>query len=75
MTGKEFSENELLFNKLYEKTRNLDFIGTIKDVADYLAERTNYICDVINGITDDEIYEIVPKIEGITHKNNVYMGG
>lgn len=68
----KYKGNVCCINK---KTRNLDFVGTIKDVADYLAERTNYICDVINGITDDEIYEIVPKIEGITHKNNVYMGG
>lgn len=68
----KYKGNVCCINK---KTRNLDFVGTIKDVADYLAERTNYICDVINGITDDEIYEIIPKIEGITHKNNVYMGG
>ena len=51
-----------------------DFIGTIKEVAEYIAENTSYVCDVINGIKIDDTYDIVPKIEGITHKNGIYMG-
>ena len=57
-----------------KKTKKCDFIGTIREVSDYIAENGSYVCDVINGINDDDVYEIVPKIEGITHKNGVYMG-
>ena len=53
---------------------NCDFIGTIREVAEYIAEKTSYVCDVINGIKIDDTYDIVPKIEGITHKNGIYMG-
>lgn len=52
-----------------------DFIGTIVEVAKYLAEKSDYVCDVINGIKENRSYDIVPKIEGITHKNGIYMGG
>lgn len=58
-----------------KKTGKLDFIGTIKEVAEYVGNSTEYICDCINFIKKDEVYEIVPKIEGITHKNGIYMGG
>ena len=58
-----------------KRTRKIDFLGTIAEVADYLATKSTYVCNVINGIDDDNVYEIVPKIEGITHKNGIYMGG
>ena len=57
-----------------KKTGECDFIGTIKEVSDYIDESGSYVCDVINGVKDDKVYEIVPKIEGITHKNGIYMG-
>lgn len=57
------------------RTGKLDFIGTIQEVAEYLDNTKQYVCDCINLIKEDASYNIVPKIEGITHKNNVYMGG
>lgn len=57
------------------RTGKLDFIGTIKDVAEYLVANATYVCDCINLIKEDNTYNIVPKIEGITHKNDVYMAG
>lgn len=57
------------------KTGRLDFIGTIKEVAEYIGNDTGYICNCINLIEKDEVYEVIPKIEGITHKNGEYMGG
>lgn len=56
-----------------KKTGKLDFIGTIKEVAEYLGNNTKHVCDCINLINEDEVYDIVPKIEGITHKNDMYM--
>ena len=56
-------------------TGKLDFIGTIKEVANYIDNSKQYVCDCINLIIEDEVYNIVPKIEGITHKNGAYMGG
>lgn len=58
-----------------KKNIQCDFIGTIQEVAEYIDMSSKYICNVINGIEDDETYEIVPKIEGITHKNGIYLGG
>ncbi len=58
-----------------KRTAKLDFIGTIKDVAEYIGNTSVYVCNCINLITDDKIYNIIPKIEGITHKNDVYVGG
>lgn len=58
-----------------KKNTQCDFIGTIQEVSEYIDTSSKYVCNVINGIIDDEIYEIVPKIEGITHKNGIYLGG
>lgn len=58
-----------------KNTRNIDFIGTIQEVCNYLCETSKYVCNVINGIENDRSYEIVPKIEGITYKNGQYVGG
>lgn len=56
-----------------KKTGKLDFIGTIKEVAEYVGTNTVYVCDCINLTKEDDVYNIVPKIEGITHKNGIYM--
>ena len=59
-----------------KKNSKCDFIGTIKDVSEYLVQSSDYICNVINGIKVDEVYDIVPKIAGITHdENGNYVGG
>lgn len=58
-----------------KKTGKLDFIGTIKEVSEYLCETSKYVCEVINGIEEYEPYDIVPQIEGITHKDGIYLGG
>lgn len=59
-----------------KKNGKCDYIGSIKDVSDYLAETSKYICNVINGEEDDETYNIIPKIVGITHnENGDYVGG
>lgn len=80
---KMLNEQHLIYNTKYKgniccinkKTGKLDFIGTIKEVAEYIGQGTVYICNCINLIEEDITYNIIPKIEGITHKNNVYMGG
>lgn len=58
-----------------KRNNKCDFIGTIKEVGKYLIMDAKEICDIINGIQVDRTYDIVPKIEGITHKNNIYDGG
>lgn len=59
-----------------KRTAKCDFIGTIQDVRKYLAESSGYVCNVINGIIKDSTYDIVPKIEGITHDQfGNYVGG
>lgn len=59
-----------------KKNGKCDYIGSIKDVSNYLAETSKYICNVINGEEDDETYNIIPKIVGITHdENGNYVGG
>lgn len=70
---KKYKGNICCINK---KNNKCDFIGSIKDVSNYLVESSEYICNVINGIKEDELYNIVPKIVGITHdsKGN-YVGG
>lgn len=57
------------------RTGKLDFLGTIKEVAEYIGGDAGYVCNCINFIKEDSTYDIVPKIEGITHKNGVYVGG
>ena len=56
-------------------TQKLDFIGTIKEVAEYIGDSPNNICAIINFTKENSVYDIVPEIEGITHKNGVHMGG
>lgn len=70
---REYKGNVCCINK---KSGECDFIGTIQQVSDYLVETSKYVCDVINSIKEDEVYNIVPKIIGITHdeKGN-YVGG
>lgn len=58
-----------------KRNNKLDFLGSITEVSKYLGENRQYVCDVINGIKADRTYDIVPKIEGITHKNGEYVGG
>ena len=62
----KYKGNVCCINK---KNAKCDFIGTIQDIAEYIDMSSKYVCNVINGLDDDETYEIVPKIEGITHKN------
>lgn len=69
---KNYKGNICCINK---RTGKLDFIGSIMEISKYLAENSQYVCDVINGIEEDRSYDIIPKIEGITHKNGVYVGG
>lgn len=70
---KSYKGNLCCINK---KNGKCDFIGTIKDVSNYIAETSKYVCNVINGEIDDEVYNIIPKIIGITHdKNGNYVGG
>lgn len=70
---KTYKGNVCCINK---KNNRCEFIGSIKDVSRYLVESTDYICAVINGIKDDEVYNIIPKIVGITHtKEDEYVGG
>ena len=57
-----------------KRTGKLDFIGNIKEVAKYISNSMNYVCSCINMIQTDEVYNIIPKIEGITHENNIYIG-
>lgn len=68
----KYKGNVCCINK---KNAKCDFIGTIQDIAEYIDMSSKYVCNVINGLDDDETYEIVPKIEGITHKNGIYLGG
>ena len=58
-----------------KNTGKLDFIGTIKEVANFLSITTTKVCEHINEGTDHKCYRIIPQIEGITHKNGIYMGG
>lgn len=58
-----------------KETGKLDFIGTIKEVAEYVGDYTEHICNCLNLLEEDEVYDIIPKIEGITHKKGIYMGG
>ena len=70
---KKYKGNVCCINK---RTGKCDFVGTIVLVAKYLAENSQYVCDVINGIIIDRTYDIVPKIVGITHdENGNYVGG
>ncbi|MEG2379813.1 MAG: site-specific integrase [Bacilli bacterium] len=69
----KYKGNVCCINK---KNGKCDFIGSIKDVAEYLAETPKNICSIINGIIEDDSYNIVPKIIGITHdKSGIYVGG
>lgn len=58
-----------------KRTGNLEYIGTIKEVANYLSISAKKICKYINEGIEHQSFYIVPKIEGITHKNGKYMGG
>ena len=57
-----------------KKNGRLDFIGTIAEVASYLSITGQKVCQFINEGLEHSSYYIVPKIEGITHKNGEYMG-
>ena len=46
-----YKGNVCCYNK---RNGNIDFIGTIKEVSDYLASTSKYVCNVINNIEDDE---------------------
>ncbi len=70
---KSYKGNVCCINK---RSNKCDFIGSIKNVSEYLAQTSAYVCDVINGIIIDRTYDIVPKIIGITYnENNQYVGG
>lgn len=80
----ETQEEKVKFTKAYKgnvccinkRRGKCDFIGSIKDVSEYLVETTDHICDVINGVKEDKVYNIVPKIIGITHdEQGNYVGG
>ena len=58
-----------------KRTGQLEYIGTIRETAKYLSISSKEVCDFINDGIEHIAYYIVPKIEGITHKNGVYMGG
>ena len=58
-----------------KNTGRLDYIGTISEVATFLSITTKKVCQYINEGIQHKSYYIIPKIEGITHKNGVYMGG
>ena len=58
-----------------KNTGKLDFVGTIKEIAEFLSITTTKVCEHINEGTDHNCYRIIPQIEGITHKNGIYMGG
>lgn len=58
-----------------KNTKSLDYIGTIKEVAEFLSITTKKLCKYINEGIEHKSFYIIPKIEGITHKNNIYMGG
>lgn len=57
-----------------KKTGKLDFIGDMKETAKYIGDSMCHVCNCINLIERDEVYSIIPKIEGITHKNGTYVG-
>lgn len=58
-----------------KNTGRLDYIGTIKEVADFLSLNTTTVCKYINEGIEHKSYRIIPEIDGITHKNGIYMGG
>lgn len=58
-----------------KNTGRLDYIGTIKEVADFLSLSTTTVCKYINEGIEHKSYRIIPEIDGITHKNGIYMGG
>lgn len=58
-----------------KNTGRLDYIGTIKEVADFLSLSTTTVCKYINEGIEHKPYRIIPEIDGITHKNGIYMGG
>lgn len=76
-------ERENKFNTKYKgriccvnkRTGQLDFIGTIKDVSEFLSLTSTKVCQYINEGIEHNSYRIIPQIEGITHKNGVYVGG
>lgn len=76
-------ENRKKFNIRYKgricciskNTGRLDYIGTIAEVADFLSLNCVTICKYINEGIEHRAYRIIPEIEGITHKNGIYMGG
>lgn len=80
---KLLKEKEIKYDSKYKgsiccinkKSGKLDFVGAIREVSEYIRANAAYVCDCINLIKEDETYNIVPKIEGITHKNGIYMGG
>lgn len=79
---KLFQEKNIKYDLKYKgyiccinkRTCNLDFVGNIKEVAKYIGNSMCHVCNCINLIEKDEVYSIIPKIEGITHKNNIYIG-
>lgn len=58
-----------------KRTGSLDYIGTIKEVSEFLSINTKKLCQYINEGLQHKSFYIIPKIEGITHKNGIYMGG
>lgn len=58
-----------------KNTGKLDYIGTIKEVAGFLSITPKQLCKHINEGIEHKAFYIIPKIEGITHKNGVYVGG
>ena len=57
MTGKEFSENELLFNKLYEKTKNCGRTQFINLLMEKERENQKYkeVIDKLKNIINEMI--------------------
>lgn len=76
-------QKEKIFTKEYKgnicciskRTGKLEFIGTILEVARFLSVSSEIICKYINERDSHISFYVVPKIEGITHKNGMYMGG
>lgn len=58
-----------------KRTGKLEYIGPVKNVAEFLSITSKQLCKYINEGIEHKSFYILPKIEGITHKNGVYMGG
>ena len=59
----KYKKTNILIYCQNKKTSKIDFVGSIMEVSKYTEKAMTKICNDINGIENDEVYNFIPEIQ------------